>query len=193
MAILTNKTTNSGTNTDRVGFVIGKKSDENHFYAKKVGHSYVFTVKTGAIAEFPKSKADLRETKLVLLQRNDIRRIEVERDHQKITFQKDKDIWVKTKDKEKTKNPPMIESLITELVTLRAESFLDDLKEKPLDSKVLSFDSPSLKINVLSDREKVKLLFGRSNDDGMVTVKLPDKGIVVTVKREVFERISRKL
>ena len=87
----------------------------------------------------------------------------------------------------------MIESLITELVTLRAESFLDDLKEKPLDSKVLSFDSPSLKINVLSDREKVKLLFGRSNDDGMVTVKLPDKGIVVTVKREVFERISRKL
>jgi hypothetical protein len=113
-------TSSSGTQT----IVVGKKDkDSDRYFATNSALDPVFTLNSDFITQFKKDPADLREKDLFSFSSFDVKRLEVDTPKGHWTFEKQGSQWKQTAPAAKNVNSDKMDTLLTHLRDLRADSF----------------------------------------------------------------------
>ena len=107
--------------------VVGKKEkDSDHYYATNSALDPVFTLNSDFLTQFKKTPADLREKDLFSFSTFDAKHVEVDTPKGHWVFDQQGGKWKETAPKSKDVNSDKMETLLTELRDLRADSFPND-------------------------------------------------------------------
>ena len=113
-------TGSEGTQT----IIVGKKDkDSERFFAMNSALDLVFTVNSDFVTQFKKSQADLREKDLFSFSSFDVKHVEVDTPKGHWVFDKQGDKWKQTVPKPKDVNSDKMDTFLTHLRDLRADSF----------------------------------------------------------------------
>lgn len=104
--------------------VVGKKEkDQERYFAINSGLAPVFTLNSDFVTQFKKNPADLREKDLFAFSAFDAKRLEVDTPKGHWAFEQQANKWKETAPKSKSVNSDKMETLLTHLRDLRADSF----------------------------------------------------------------------
>jgi hypothetical protein len=104
--------------------VVGKKDkDSDHYFAMNSALEPVFTLNSDFITQFKKNQADLREKDLFSFSSFDVKRAEVDTPKGHWVFERQGNNWKETAPKAKTVNSEKMDTFLTHLRDLRADSF----------------------------------------------------------------------
>jgi hypothetical protein len=107
--------------------VVGKKEkDSDHYFATNSALDPVFTLNSDFVTQFKKDQGDLREKDLFSFSSFDVKRLEVNTPKGHWVFEKQADQWKETTPKSKNVNSDKMDTLLTHLRDLRADSFPKD-------------------------------------------------------------------
>jgi len=113
-------TGSDGTQT----IVVGKKDkDSDRYFAMNSALDPVFTLNSDFVTQFKKNQADLREKDLFSFSAFDVKRLEVDTPKGHWAFELQANQWKRTAPKSKTVNTDKMETFLTHLRDLRADSF----------------------------------------------------------------------
>jgi hypothetical protein len=113
-------TGSDGTQT----IVVGKKDkDSGRYFATNSALNPVFTLNSDFVTQFEKNPADLREKDLFSFSAFDVKHVEVDTPKGHWVFDRQGNQWKQTAPKSKTVNSDKMESFLTHLRDMRAESF----------------------------------------------------------------------
>lgn len=104
--------------------VVGKKDkDSDRYFAENSTLDPVFTLNSDFVTQFKKDTADLREKDLFSFSSFDVKRLEVTAPKGHWVFEKQGNQWKETAPKSKTVNSDKMDTLLSQLRDLRADSF----------------------------------------------------------------------
>ena len=104
--------------------IVGKKEkDAEHYFASNSALDPVFTLNSDFVTQFQKNQADLREKDLFSFSSFDVKRLEVDTPKGHWVFEKQANKWKQTAPKSKNVNSDKMDSFLTHLRDLRADSF----------------------------------------------------------------------
>lgn len=104
--------------------VVGKKQkDSDHYYAENSALEPVFTLNSDFVTQFKKDTSDLREKDLFSFSSFDVKRLEVTTPKGHWVFEKQGSQWKESAPKSKTASSDKMDTLLTQLRDLRADSF----------------------------------------------------------------------
>jgi hypothetical protein len=113
-------TGSDGTQT----IVVGKKDkDSDRYFAMNSVLDPVFTLNTDFVTQFKKNQSDLREKDLFSFSSFDVKRAEVDTPKGHWVFERQGNQWKQTAPKSKAVNSDKMETFLTHLRDLRADSF----------------------------------------------------------------------
>src|SRR5208283_3346159 len=113
-------TGSDGTQT----IVVGKKDkDSDRYFAMNSALDPIFTLNSDFVTQFKKNPADLREKDLFSFSAFDVKRLEVDTPKGHWAFEQQGGKWKQTSPKSKTVNTDKMETFLTHLRDLRADSF----------------------------------------------------------------------
>jgi hypothetical protein len=113
-------TGSDGTQT----IVVGKKQkDAENYYATNTALDPVFTLGSDFVTQFQKTQADLREKDLFSYSSFDVKKVEVDTPKGHWAFEKQGNKWKETAPKSKNVNSDKMETFLSNLRDLRADSF----------------------------------------------------------------------
>ena len=150
--------------SSQAGLAIGKSAGEGVVYAKDLSRPMIFTVEAGLLDELKKPADDFRVKDLFDARSFNTRRIEIVRNGQTITLEKDKDkpTWKQVAPSAKAADAGKVEALMTALTSARATSFVGQDKISGT-----GLQTPELTVSVsYEDGQKhEKVTFGRKGAD----------------------------
>jgi hypothetical protein len=104
--------------------VVGKKEkDQERYFAMNSALGPVFTLNSDFVTQFKKNPADLREKDLFSFSAFDVKRLEVDTPKGHWAFEHQGNKWKETAPKSKNVNSDKMDTLLTHLRDLRADSF----------------------------------------------------------------------
>jgi hypothetical protein len=104
--------------------VVGKKEkDAERYFAMNSALDPVFTLNSEFVTQFKKDQADLREKDLFSFSAFDVKRVEVDTSKGHWVFERQGNQWKQTAPKSKNVNSDKMDTFLTHLRDLRAESF----------------------------------------------------------------------
>ena len=113
-------TGSEGTQT----IVVGKKDkDSDRYFAMNSALDPVFTLNADFVSQFKKNQADLREKDLFSFSAFDVKRLEVDTPKGHWVFERQGNQWKQTAPKSKIVNSDKMDTFLTHLRDLRADSF----------------------------------------------------------------------
>jgi hypothetical protein len=113
-------TGSDGTQT----IVVGKKDkDSEHYFATNSALDPVFTLNSDFVTQFQKNQADLREKDLFSFSSYDVKKVEVVTPKGHWAFELQAGKWKQTAPKSKSMNSDKMDTFLTHLRDLRADSF----------------------------------------------------------------------
>ncbi|MGH9455703.1 MAG: DUF4340 domain-containing protein, partial [Terriglobia bacterium] len=151
--------------------VLGKQEGDN-YDAINSSLEPVFTVSQDFFTQFQKSADDLRDKNLWSWQTYDVKHVDLETPKDHYVFDKQNGQWKETSPKSQAMNLGKMQTFLSDLYDLQAESFP---KAKPEDWKPFGLDKPTYTIKVTfgdkNQTEAVELaqangnLYGRRSED----------------------------
>jgi hypothetical protein len=113
-------TGSDGTQT----IIVGKKDkDSDHYFAMNAALDPVFTLNSDFVTQFKKNPADLREKDLFSFSAFDVKRAEVDTPKGHWVFERQGNQWKQTAPKPRNVNSDKMDTFLTRLRDLRADSF----------------------------------------------------------------------
>jgi hypothetical protein len=113
-------TSSGGTQT----IVVGKKDKgSDHYFATNSALDPVFTLSSDFVTQFQKNQADLREKDLFSFSSFDVKHVEVDTPKGHWVFERQGTQWKQTAPKAKSVNSDKMDTFLTHLRDLRADSF----------------------------------------------------------------------
>jgi hypothetical protein len=104
--------------------VVGKKEkDSEHYFAMNSALDPVFTLNSDFVTQFQKNQSDLREKDLFSFSSFDVKRLEVDTPKGHWAFERQGSQWKLTAPKSKNVNSDKMDTFLTHLRDLRADSF----------------------------------------------------------------------
>ena len=105
--------------------VVGKKENgsSDRYFATNSALEPVFTLNSEFVTQFKKDQSDLREKDLFSFSAFDVKRVEVDTPKGHWAFERQQNQWKQTAPKAKNINSDKMDSFLTHLRDLRAESF----------------------------------------------------------------------
>jgi hypothetical protein len=156
-----------GMGSSQATFLIGKKAEEGTVYAKDASRPVVFTVESGILDELKKPADQVRKKDLFASRAYNTTSIEMVRGAEIVAFDKVKgqgkdatDKWRETKPAAKDVDASKLETLLTKISNLRAQSWADPKAKTGLEAPVLVV---TLKFDEGKREEKVT--FGKVGPD----------------------------
>ena len=156
-----------GMGSSQASFLIGKKADEGTVYAKDASRPMVFTVESGVLDELKKPADQVRRKDLFTSRAYNTTSVEMTRGAETVAFEKVKaqgkdaaDKWRETRPTAKDADAAKLETLLTKLSNLRAQSWADSTAKTGLEAPVLVV---TMKFDEGKREEKVS--FGKSGAD----------------------------
>jgi hypothetical protein len=148
--------------SSQAGLAIGKSAGDGVVYAKDLSRPMVFTVEAALLDEIKKPADDFRVKDLFDARSFNTTRIEIVRNGQTITLEKEKDkaAWKQVAPSAKAADAGKVEALMTALTSARATSFVDKMAGTGLDTPEITV---SLAYENGEKHEKVS--FGRKGAD----------------------------
>ena len=113
-------TGSGGTQTIGVG---KKDKGSDHYFATNSALDPVFTLSSDFVTQFQKNQADLREKDLFSFSSFDVKHVEVDTPKGHWAFERQGNQWKQTAPKSKTVNSDKMDTFLTHLRDLRADSF----------------------------------------------------------------------
>jgi hypothetical protein len=156
-----------GMGSSQATFLIGKKADEGTVYAKDGSRPMVFTVESGVLDELKKPADQIRRKDLFASRAYNTTGIELVRGAGTAAFEKVKgqgkdavDKWRETKPAAKDVDSAKLETLLTKIANLRAQSWVDAKTKTGLDTPVLV-----VTIRFDEGKREEKVTFGKVGAD----------------------------
>lgn len=146
--------------SSQAGLAIGKSAAEGTVYARDLSRPLVFTIESSLADELKKSADDFRVKDLFDARSFNTTRIDVTRQGQTLSFEKDKDAWKQVAPAAKAADTAKVEALLTALTGTRANGFESKLPAAGL-------DTPELVATVKFDdgKKQEKVTFARKGAD----------------------------
>ena len=148
--------------SSQAGLAIGKSAGEGAVYAKDLSRPMVFTIEAALLDELKKPVDDFRVKDLFDARSFNTTRIEIVRNGQTITLEKEKNkaAWKQIAPAAKAADAAKVEALLTALSSARATSFVDKIAGTGLETPAVTV---SIAFEDGAKREKVA--FGRQGTD----------------------------
>jgi hypothetical protein len=161
-----------GMGSSQASFLIGKKADEATLYAKDASRPMVFTVEASLLDDLKKPVDQLRKKDLFTSRAYNTTGVEILRGTENVAFEKVKgqgkdatDKWRETRPAAKDVDAAKLETLLTKLSNLRAQSWADPKAKTGLDAPVLV-----VTIRFDEGKREEKVTFGKVGADVYATV-----------------------
>jgi hypothetical protein len=146
----------------QAGLAIGKSAGEGVVYAKDLSRPMVFTIETALLDELKKPADDFRVKDLFDARAFNTTRIEIARNGQTITLEKEKgkEEWKQLTPAAKPADAKKVEALLTALTSVRATSFADKIAGTGL-------ETPELTVGLAYEdgQKHEKVAFARKGSD----------------------------
>lgn len=156
-----------GAGSSQASLLLGKKADESTVYAKDGARPTVFTVESSLLDDLKKPVDQLRKKDLFASRSYNTASVEVTRGTETVSFEKVKgqgkdagDKWRETKPAGKDVDASKLETFLTKLSNLRAQSWVDAKVKTGL-------EAPVMVVTVKYDEGKreEKVVFGKVGSD----------------------------
>jgi hypothetical protein len=151
--------------------VVGKKEkDAERYFATNSALDPVFTLNADFVTQFQKNQADLREKDLFSFSAFDVKRVELDTPKGHWVFAHTGNQWKQTSPKSKDVNSDKMDTFLTHLRDLRAESF-------PKGGNLADFglDKPAYRFNVQSgDKNTTEIVEAGKSGDHVYARKTTD-------------------
>jgi hypothetical protein len=161
-----------GLGSSQASLLLGTKADEGTVYAKDASRPMVFTVESSLLDDLKKPVDQLRKKDLFASRAYDTSRIEIARGGQSTVFEKVKspgkdatDKWRQVAPAAKDVDASTLESFLTKLSNLRAQSWVEPKGNTGL-------QAPAMVATIAFDdgKRQEKVTFGRSGSDVYASV-----------------------
>lgn len=161
-----------GMGSSQATLLVGKKADESTVYAKDGSRPVVFTVESSIVDELKKPADQIRKKDLFASRSYNATGAEVVRGAEVVAFEKVKaqgkdatDKWRESRPAAKDVDASKVETLLTKITNLRAQSWVDAKTKTGL-------EAPALVVTIKFDEGKreEKVVFGRAGADVYASV-----------------------
>jgi hypothetical protein len=158
-----------GTGSAQASLALGGAADEGTVYARDLSRPLVFTVESSLLDELKKDPGEFREKDLFDARSFNATRIELTRGGQVAAFEKQKaknkegqeeEKWRQVLPSERDVDSAKVDSLVSSVTAVRADSFVESTAKTGL-------DTPDLSVLIKFDegRKEDRVAFGRSGSD----------------------------
>jgi len=183
-----------GAGSTRATLAIGKAAEGGDLYARDLSRSdLIFTVGEDLATDLKKSVFDLRRKDLFEFRSFNTDRLEITRGSETFTFEKTKgsgkdaaEKWQRTTPTKGDVDSAKMESLLSKLSALRAESFVDGKTPTGLANPVLTVGA-----RFDDGKKQERVQFGRAGDD--VFASRPDEPGAARVNAKEFDEAVQAL
>lgn len=162
-----------GTGSAQASLAIGSAAQEGSVYARDVSRPAVFTIESSLLDELKKDAGEFREKDLFDARSFNATRIELTRGGQTAAFEKQKtknkegqeeEKWRQVLPSQRDVDSAKVDSLVSSITAVRADSFVDSTAKTGL-------DKPELAVVVKFDegRKEDRVAFGRSGADAFAS------------------------
>lgn len=146
----------------QAGLAIGKSAGEGVVYAKDLSRPMVFTIESALLDELKKPADDFRVKDLFDARAFNTTRVEIVRNGQTITLEKEKgkEGWKQVTPAAKPADTAKVEALLTALTSARATSFVDKIADTGM-------ETPEATVSVAFEdgQKREKVTFARKGSD----------------------------
>ena len=171
--------------------LLGEKAGEL-VYAKTARTAQVFLVGAGIVDDLSKNPLDLRDKKVMEFRKDDVKRIQLERNDTTIVCIKQERDWrVLEPVREKAKNYE-IDGILNKLDDLMAEEFVVEKAERLSE---YGLDPPDTAITMVlgDDTAKILLVGKKLPDGGAAYAKTADEDVIFIVAKDVIDELGKDL
>jgi hypothetical protein len=168
----------------RVSF--GNKKESGDYYVKLDLDNSAYSVSEFVLRQIPESVNDIRVRRIVKLDAEEVRGVEINRGDNKISILKEGNKWKLGGDNSKKVDESKVGELIADIGSLEVEEFVDD---NPKDLTSYGLDKPEIVLTVLEADKKKTLLFGKK-ENKKVYAKLADGKPVYLVGGDILSKIT---
>ena len=168
----------------RVSF--GNKKESGDYYVKLDLDNSAYSISEFVLRQIPESVNDIRVRRIVKLDAEEVRGVEINRGDNKISILKEGNKWKLGGDNSKKVDESKVGELIADIGSLEVEEFVDD---NPKDLTSYGLDKPEIVLTVLEADKKKTLLFGKK-ENKKVYAKLADGKPVYLVGGDILSKIT---
>lgn len=159
------------------------------YYAMKTGDPAVLVVTGGVDSLTTASLESLRDKTIVGIDLWELQGFALSGEGTTVRLARDDDVWRIEEPVSFPADQAKLRELWTGLAWLEAQRVAVE-KPEPVDLADRGLDSPALRLDVLSEEEDFSVDFGGADETGAVFVKRSDLDAVMTVPRDVFDRLD---
>jgi hypothetical protein len=178
-----------GAGSSRAALALGQTTPENDVYARDLSAPLVVTVASDLLEDVRKDPADLRRKDIFEFRPFNVSRLEIRRDASTDVFEKTKgadntDTWRRLSPKAGDVDAARMETLLSKLTALRAQSFVDQPGDRP-------GVSPALTVAARFDdgKKNEQVAFQRTGED-VLAVRQGEKGAARVTTAEFEEALA---
>ncbi len=172
-------------NEKPISVLFGNKKEEGVYYVKLDSGDSVYSVSEFVLRQVPENVNDIRVRKLVNVEIEKVRKIEITRGESTILILKEGDNWELADDKDKKVDALKVKELLGHINDLEAERFVDD---NPSDLAPHGLDKPEIVVTITEGDKITSLLFGKK-EEKEVYVKLSESRSVYSISGEIISQI----
>ncbi|HLE25969.1 MAG TPA: DUF4340 domain-containing protein, partial [Thermodesulfobacteriota bacterium] len=167
----------------RVSF--GNKKESGDYYVKLDLDNSAYSVSEFVLRQIPESVNDIRVRRIVKLDAEKVRGVEINRGDNKISILKEGNKWKLGDDNSKKVDESKVGELIADIRSLELEEFVDD---NPKDLSPYGLEKPAVELSILESDKRRTVLFGKTEKD-KVYVKFADGKSVYLVGDNIISKI----
>jgi hypothetical protein len=173
------------------GLLIGNKTTTGQsLYAKRSDGNAVFLIPSYQESSLNKSTFDLREKAVLAFNRDQVQTIQVTRDGESLTLQKNNDQWRLTAPVDARADLGMVEGLIGSVAGAQMRTIVS---ENPTAEELRRWGlaDSAQSITLTHDANTSRMILGGQVDDNAVYAKDAAKSSVVTIDKTVADAVAR--
>ncbi|HZX14490.1 MAG TPA: DUF4340 domain-containing protein, partial [Thermodesulfobacteriota bacterium] len=165
--------------------LFGNKKDSGDYFIKLGSDNSVYSVSEFVLRQIPEGVNDIRVRRVVKLDAEKVRGVEINRGDNKISILKEGNKWKLGGDNSKKVDESKVGELIAYIGSLEVEEFVDD---NPKGLSSYGLDKPETELTVLESDKKRTVLFGKAEKD-KVYFKFADGKSVYLVGDNIISKI----
>ena len=165
--------------------LFGNKKDSGDYFIKLGSDNSVYSVSEFVLRQIPEGVNDIRVRRVVKLDAEKVRGVEINRGDNKISILKEGNKWKLGGDNSKKVDESKVGELIADIGSLEVEEFVDD---NPKGLSSYGLDKPETELTVLESDKKRTVLFGKAEKD-KVYFKFADGKSVYLVGDNIISKI----
>ena len=168
-----------------VRVLFGNKKESGDYYVKLGSDNSVYSVSEFVLRQIPENVNDIRMRRIVKLDAEKVRGVEINRDDNKISILKEGNKWKLDGDNSKKVDESKVGELIADIGSLEVEEFIGD---NPNDLSPYGLDKPEIELAILESDKKRTVFFGKIEKD-KIYVKFADGKSVYLVGDNIISKI----